>query len=282
MSYNVQQNVQQNNNFHADGKKSIMAHQQSPKPLRFLKTALSAALPLRFLVAVVVTGILLTIVAVRWQSTRKASRVTVSGATLVPAHEILDIVNIAEDSLTISALSFSEIEHRVKRHPFVKTVSAFRSSGDAIIVQIEERVPVAHVLYRGKQFFTDNEGVLLPYRLLSTVLDVPMISFTGRSVLDSSSLSSALHIIQALEAQGKEFSSNISEVQVRPNRECVLITTASATPVLFGTATDIEQKIAKLRLFWKHQIHQMNRRTFTHVDIRWSGQVVVRLSERLS
>jgi len=259
-----------------------MTREQSSKPLHFLKTVFPSVLPLRFLIVVVVTGLLLTIVAVRWQSTRKVSRVTVSGATLVPAHEILDIVNIAEDSLTISTLSFSEIEHRVKRHPFVKTVSAFRSSGDALMVQIEERVPVAHVLYRGKQFFTDAEGVLLPYRLLSSVLDIPMISFAGRSVLDSASLSSALHIIQALEAQGKEFSSNISEVQVLPNRECVLITTASATPVLFGTATDVEQKIAKLRLFWKYQIHQMNSRTFTHIDIRWSGQVVVRLSERAS
>jgi hypothetical protein len=278
MSYNIQKPEK----LFADGKSSGMTREQSSKPLHFLKTVFPSVLPLRFLIVVVVTGLLLTIVAVRWQSTRKVSRVTVSGATLVPAHEILDIINIAEDSLTISTLSFSEIEHRVKRHPFVKTVSAFRSSGDAVMVQIEERVPVAHVLYRGKQFFTDAEGVLLPYRLLSSVLDIPMISFAGRSVLDSASLSSALHIIQALEVQGKEFSSNISEVQVRPNRECVLITTASATPVLFGTATDVEQKIAKLRLFWKYQIHQMNSRTFTHIDIRWSGQVVVRLSERAS
>jgi cell division protein FtsQ len=233
-------------------------------------------IPLRFLAAVLVTGFLLTVVAMRWQSTRKISRIVVNGAALIPAQEIVDMVNITEDSLTINEMSFSVIESRVKLHPFVKTVSAFRSSGDAIVLKVQERTPIAHVLYRGKQSYLDADGTRLPYRLVGSVLDVPMIAFVGKSVMDSVALHDAITILQTLNTRDKELASSVSEVQVRANGEFALVLTTGATPALLGKIDHLDDKIVRLGLFWRQFSAQLQQRAFASVDVRWSGQVVTR------
>ncbi len=223
-----------------------------------------------------VTGFLLTVAAMRWQASRKISRVVVSGTTLIPAHEIVELVRLPEDSLTINEMSFGLIERRVQRHPFVKTVSAFRSSGDAIMLKIQERKPVAHVLYKNKQYYIDDEATLLPYRLVGSIVDVPMIAFVGRSSMDSTTLRQALTVVQTLETQDKELARNISELEVRPNGEFVLIMASGATPVLFGTAEDVGEKIDRLGIFWRIASAQMTQKAFSYIDVRWSNRIITR------
>lgn len=185
------------------------------------------------------------------------------------------MVNIPVDSMTVRDAPFGEIERRVQKHPFVRTVSAFRGSGDAIMLQVQERKPIAYALYRNKQYYVDTEGALLPYRLVGSVLDIPMITYIQRSVLDSTTLRGALAILQTLNENDKELSRNISEVQVMPNGEYVLVTIAQATPILFGKADDAQAKIARLSAFWKQKVSSINKRAFSYIDVRWSGQVVV-------
>jgi cell division septal protein FtsQ len=260
----------------------MMAAETEPKVATTTKSSASLTkIPLRFLVAVLVTGFLLTVVAMRWQTTRKISRIVVSGTTLIPSHEIVDMVNIPDDSLTINEMSFSLIERRVARHPFVKSVAAFRSSGDAIMLKVQERKPIAHILYKNKQMYVDAEGALLPYRLVSGIVDVPLISFAGRAVLDSATLLGALAILQTLDERDKDLARNVSEIQARPHQEYALILAAGATPALLGKAEDLEDKITRLGLFWRQHTAQMTKRAFGYIDVRWTGQVVTRPASEL-
>jgi hypothetical protein len=265
----------------------MMAAETEPRVATTAKRSGSLTkIPLRFLLAVVVTGFLLTVVAMRWQTTRKISRIMVSGVTLIPQHEIVDMVNLPDDSLTINEMSFSMIERRVARHPFVKSVAAFRSSGDAIMLKVQERKPVAHVLYKSKQMYVDAEGALLPYRLVSGVMDVPLISFTGRTTLDSTSLLGALTLLQTLDERDKDLARNVSEIQVRPREhsgfnEYTLVLAASATPALMGKAEDLEDKITRLGLFWRQHSTELIKRTFGYIDVRWAGQIVTRPASEL-
>jgi cell division protein FtsQ len=245
-------------------------------------TAPTRTVPLRFLVAVLVAGFLLTVVAMRWQGTRTISHIAVTGTTLIPTHEIVERVSLPNDSLTINEMSFALIEKRVRTHPFVKTVSAFRSSGDAIMLRVQERIPVAHVLYKGKQYYVDAEGAVLPYRLVGS-LDIPIIALLGRTTLDSATLHTSLTVLETLSARDKELARNVSELQVRPHTksstspEFTLITATGATPVMFGSAEnseEIEAKVARLSLFWRTSSALVAKKAFAYIDIRWSGQVV--------
>lgn len=215
------------------------------------------------------------IIAMRWQSTRTISRVVVVGTSLVSSQEFVEFFKVPEGSLTIRDMPFQEIERRAARHPFVQSASAYRGSGDAVVVQVQERVPVAYLLQRGKQYYIDKSGTLMPYRLLNRVLDLPMITTNRRQPLDSALIQGALAIVQALEERDNTLAKEISEIRILANGEYVLLTSSAGVPVYFGSKEDTMPKVQRLLAFWHTMSEDMQRHKFQYIDVRWSGQVVV-------
>ncbi|TAE29951.1 MAG: hypothetical protein EAZ92_05310 [Candidatus Kapaibacterium sp.] len=259
-------------------------------------------------IALVALGVVI-LAATRWQAARSIGRVNVVGTSLIRTSEIIDIVLQAPKnntsasssgtpsqtlSTTLSGkfqkayINTDEIARRVEKHPFVKSATVFIGASDAITVEVEERVPIAFVMMKGKQFYLDHDARILPYRLTESVLDLPVIAALGRAKLDSTRLAEVLGILQAVEVFDKEqpeaekhrqaqpLSQMLSEIDVLPNGDYTLRLTKYSTPIRFGRVEHKEAKIARLAAFLSHcaenkvEVHDCK-----YVDVRWEHQIVL-------
>ncbi len=263
-------------------------------------------------IALVVLGVIV-LAATRWQAARSIGRVNVVGANLIRQSEIVDIVlqvpknNASAPSSTAPSQTLStklsntlsgkfqkayintdEIERRIEKHPFVKSASVFIGASDAMTVEVEERVPIAFVMMKGKQFFLDRDARILPYRLTESVLDLPIISAVGKAKLDSTRLAEVMSILHAVELYDKEqpeaekhrqvqtLSQMLSEIDALPNGDYTVRLTKYSTPIRFGTVENKEAKIARLAAFLRHcadnnvEVHDCK-----YVDVRWEHQIVL-------
>lgn len=230
---------------------------------------------IRFVLLFVVLAAIIWILALRWQQSRTVNRVSVIGTNLLRQQEILDLVKLS-GSRAARDVNAAEIERRIQKHPFVKSVSVFLGASDVLTVTIEERKPIALVVSKGKQFYVDAEGRLLPYRLTEVVLDLPILSGLGRGSLDSFRLASVIATMTTLREQDAQLYRTLSEIDIVPTGEMMLHFTESPVPIRFGNSEEKEQKIARIAAFLRHseQAHTKLKQS-AYVDVRWQNQVVV-------
>lgn len=196
---------------------------------------------------------------------------------LLDEKEILDRAAIAVDSLRMAEVDLQQARERVAELPFVRNAAVSMQAGEIVVITVEERVPVASILVEnGAVQYVDAEGVILPYRFTSHLLDLPFLAgFVRGSAVDTLRLQQGLRIILALEAQDKKLYKNISEIATRPAGGFVLRTTDGAVPIFFGDAVDVERKISKLHTYWNTQVFRGDIPDVRYIDLRWQDQVVV-------
>lgn len=213
--------------------------------------------------------------AIRWQHNRLVSRVSVVGTNLLRQQEILDLVKLPA-SRAVRDINTAEIERRIGNHPFVKTASIFLGTSDALTVTIEERKPIAFVISKGRQYYVDAEGRLLPYRLTETVLDLPVISGLGRNGIDSAGIAMSIAMMLTLQKHDAHLYRALSEIDIRSNGEMTLHFAESPAPIRFGTEKESEQKIGRISAFLHHaeQTHTKLKHV-EYVDVRWKNQIVM-------
>ncbi len=230
---------------------------------------------LRLILLLVGTAAVIWVLAFRWQQSRIINRVSIVGTNLLRQQEIIDLVKLPA-SRAVRDVNTAEIEHRIQKHPFVKSVSVFLGASDALTVTIEERKPIALVVSKGKQFYIDAEGHLLPYRLTEVVLDLPILSGLGRSSLDSIRIASVLATMTILQQQDAQLYKTLSEIDIVSNGDMTLHFTESPAPIRFGGDEDKEQKITRISAFLHHsgQAHDKFKQA-AYVDVRWQNQVVI-------
>ncbi len=230
---------------------------------------------LRITLIFIVLVVIVWILALRWQQNRVVSRVSVVGTNLLRQQEILDLVKL-NGTRAVRDVNTAEIERRVAKHPFVKSVSVFMSVSDALTVQIEERKPIAMLVNKGRQFYVDAEGKVLPYRLTETVLDLPLLSGFGRGAVDSVRLAMALSTMNTLQEQNSKLFRSLSEIDIHSGGEMTLHFTERPLPIRFGNDEQKEQKIARIAAFMHHveQSHS-SLKNIAFADVRWDNVVIL-------
>jgi cell division septal protein FtsQ len=263
----------------------------SPSPL-FAQFLGAGAKPgaKRFWLVTICVCLVVLVIATRWQSTRTVNRVNVVGTKVLRQQEIADIVRLpvkaAQQAVLVREINTTDIEHLVEHHPFVKTATAFVGASDALTVQVTERTLIAFSMYRGKQYYVDSEGRLLPYRLTEVVLDLPVIVPVGRYTLDSTHLAPVVSTLALLRTLDARLYAMVSEVNVAADGDMTLHLTSFTAPVRLGVisnagadndtnSTDAKRKIARLSAFVQHSANIHHAYTaYRCIDVRWEHQVV--------
>jgi POTRA domain-containing FtsQ-type protein len=87
-------------------------------------------------------------------------QVLVSGASAAPAVQIKQVTDRTLGQ-NIFAADLVDLQHKLEAQPWIKVVSVKRRIPDALLIQIEERVPEVLVKIGTTVFLADGEGILL-------------------------------------------------------------------------------------------------------------------------
>lgn len=215
-----------------------------------------------------------------WKDTLPVRGVRITGVRIVPEAEIFRLAAVPMD-MNLYDVDLPAIRNRVRQSPYVKEVGVHRDPPDRILIQVEERVPVA-VIVADAMLYVDADGVLMPVIRSENAFDLPIITGAadkqkceaGRR-LTHPAVREALHLVMVAQRLDEALYRRISEVHIGPAGDLLMYTADAGVPVLVGRG-DITTKLEKFTAFWTSVVTSRGAQALTAVDLRFADQVVVR------
>jgi len=215
-----------------------------------------------------------------WMDRLPVLGVRIEGTRIVPSADIFHLAAVPMDQ-RLYDVQLAEVRDRVRRNPFVRDVAVHRDPPDRILIQVEERTPVA-VVAAHNTFYVDAEGMLMPVIRSEDAFDLPIITGvakvqsceTGRR-LTHPAIREALLLVMAARQLHDGLYRRISEVHVDVSGDLLMYTADTGVPVVVGRG-DITTKLEKFEAFWSAMVTNRGAHTLASVDLRFADQVVVR------
>lgn len=238
----------------------VVPHRRRSRTSRLLKP---------FLLAVVLVGA--PLVAALWVYTSPRfllREVQIGSTSRVPMGEIASALEPLRGRHLLG-LSLEDVEGRLTANPWIRSASIRKELPDRLVVQVEERQPVA-LLRRGDELlYVDVQGFAIVAYTPEGPVDLVILSVaTG----EEWRVRQALELVASLERLDPEISRQLSEIEVLSLGDFRIHTGALDFPILVSGA-EVEGQIAKL----EELLPEISRRfeTVEAVDLRFSRQIVI-------
>lgn len=201
--------------------------------------------------------------------------------------EVLD-QGIAIMGAEIGEVDLAMIETRLRNIPSVSEAQVYHTMNGLLHVNVVQREPVVRVFNsNGESFYIDREGFTMPVQFNHTAR---VLVVTGalnekgaedgvRSVLlnDSTSMhqrSDEIHQLALFIRDDPFWNALIDQAVVNPSGEFELIPRIGGQRVLIGDGSSLEQRFAKLKLFYEKGIPKADWRRYARIDLRFADQIV--------
>lgn len=179
------------------------------------------------------------------------------------------------ESLTDIALD--SVAARVERLPGIREAHAYRRLPGKLVIQVEERLPIAAAVVKGELILIDEDGRTFKQGHLGEVIDLPLI--TGNFLREGRILRAPLDLVLKLEDEYPAVYQHLGEVRVGTKTMGLRLRDGGAD-VRAKNAYD-EETLANLELFLQQQGGELPA-DLRYVDLRFPTMVVTGTSESLN
>lgn len=188
-------------------------------------------------------------------------------------------------------IDINKIEKLLYTNPWIKTVDAYTGINGTMRIEVQQREALVRIINEGgESYYIDRDGKPMLWSGQCTPV-VPI--FTGnihekyniwyRTTVDEILKTDTLYAVTLLDdifAMAKFISSNkmwtaqVAQVYVNENKEFEIIPVVGNHRILFGDATDMEEKFAKLEVFYREGLNKTDWNAYDTVNVKYKNQVV--------
>jgi len=178
---------------------------------------------------------------------------------------------------TLASISLVSLEKALEKNQWIKDAELYFDREDVLHVAVEEREPIARIFTAGgSSFYMDSSGHQMP--LIDKVsARVPVITgYTNAkrlSVKDSILLKGVKQVAKFVYADAF-WNAQIGQIDITPDRKFELIPVIGDHIIRIGSAENLEQKLARLFLFYKQVMSKTGFNRYSVVDVQYDGQVI--------
>ncbi len=187
----------------------------------------------------------------------------------------------------VGALEMTAIEAQLRGLACVSDADVYHTLDGTLHVRVRQRLPIVRVFNAdGTSFYIDRDGWSMPpsdtytprVLVVTGALDEPYR--TGEHLVTASdSLMAATHSDEVLQVAriitaDPFWNALIDQLLVLPDGNIELLPRVGGQHVAIGDGTELERRLAKLRLFYQKGIPQTDWRRYARIDLRFADQVV--------
>lgn len=227
---------------------------------------------------IIVVGAMIALVAVanKWTAREELRSIIIEGNLVLDTTEVLKQAALS-DSVSVKSIDLEEVEERLIAHPFIAGAVAWEGGSGSLVLEVKERAPLAVTIIGDEPVYLDAQAVPLPYRFGIAAPDVPVLGgMETDGVLDSSKVMEAMEVANTLRNYNDLLYRQIAEIRRDDEGVYTLRLTDGGVPVIAGEPEDIAPRLPKLEAFLEQVVAHRGAGELRQIDLRWSGQVVVR------
>jgi cell division protein FtsQ len=177
----------------------------------------------------------------------------------------------------LKSISLVTLEKSLEKDQWIGDAELYFDREDVLHVIIEERVPIARVFtVGGRTFYMDSSGHQMPV-LDKTGIRVPVITGFVNSKKFNSKDSALLADVKKIAwfVYSNEFwNAQVGQVDITAERKFELIPVIGDHIIRLGNADNLENKMSRVLLFYKHVLNKVGFNKYSAVDVQFDGQVV--------
>lgn len=185
------------------------------------------------------------------------------------------------ETMPIGAVDVGRLEKVLREEPFVLEADAFVDAENVINIQIVQRQPVLRIIDRnGSNYYLDENAFKMPLskhfsaRVLVATGNIPpyVLDYKGNLKDMLNELFELANIIR----EDEFLDPMIEQIYVNNQRELTLVPKVGRQKILFGRYTSVEDKLKRLKIFYKEAIPFEGWQKYTTINLNFEGQVVAK------
>jgi len=174
-------------------------------------------------------------------------------------------------------IDLQEIEKRVLKNKQIKSCQVFRGIEGNLNIDIEQHIPVARILgFNGREdVYVDNEGSFFP---LSERYSARIVLLSGEYFRNLPSLKQKrqqklLNFINLIN-DDSFLRAQFTQLDIDKTGNINIVPLLGNHTVEFGAPDNIENRLNRLKIFYKQILPVQGWDKFTHVSVKYDGQLV--------
>lgn len=184
----------------------------------------------------------------------------------------------------------SVLERAINNHPFVRTSEVYQTIGGEVMLEIWERRPIVRVIGPSDSYYLDEEGFMMPtcntyaahVFVVTGVVNERYsafyeVDFGNPQLPDSVTEKLVMDDIFKLACyldKHEFWKAQIEQVDVDKENNLTLIPRIGNHRIVLGQVDALEDKFAKLRLFYDEGLSKTGWNEYEEVNLKYKGQVV--------
>jgi len=177
----------------------------------------------------------------------------------------------------IAEVDLSMLEGMLEGQTWIRDAELYFDSRNVLHVLIAERDPIARVFTtEGQSFYIDSAGMRMPL-LPGVSARLPVVTgFTAVKKLnsaDSSLLRDVTFLAQYINSHAF-WQAQIAQIDITPSGSIELLPVVGNHVIRIGNAQDLDEKLARLFLFYKQVLTKTGFDKYGVVDVQFKDQVV--------
>ena len=181
------------------------------------------------------------------------------------------------EGLPIDMVDMRAIELFLSTSPYVKEASVFMGSNGILTLSIRQRMPIMRVVdNRGTHWYVDADTVRMPVSRNFTAR-VPLVNgdFPVTADIKTWPINSLFDVTMML--QDNEFmGSLIDQIYYESKEKIWLVPRMGPSKILLGNTNDLDDKLERIRKFYKKALPSTGWDTYAYIDTRFAGQIVAK------
>jgi cell division protein FtsQ len=195
--------------------------------------------------------------------------------------KVLKTYEFELDELNTDHIDLEDIERLLRDEAFIEDARTYIDSKQRLHIDIFQRTPILRVInLNGEAYYLGEDGTKLPLSEHFTAR-VPII--TGYApkytpdFLEKDNLLNQVHHVVTYARDDPFLKSWLEGVHIDQNGEMTLLGNFGSFKVHLGDDKDLDEKIAKMKIFFKKGLNEMGWRHIDAIHLAFENQVVTKL-----
>jgi cell division protein FtsQ len=176
-------------------------------------------------------------------------------------------------------IDLKNLEKRIKTNKFIRNCQVSRDLKGELSVDVKQRRPIARIVQRyGPDAYISDQGEVLPLsdRFTARVVLIeadnaePLVE---KDLLETESGKSFFQLLQFIDGH-KFWKAQIAQLYMNADGTILLYPQVGKQVIEFGTATDIERKFNKLKIFYKQIVPVKGWNRYSRVSLAYHNQII--------
>lgn len=183
--------------------------------------------------------------------------------------QLLQEADLYPQGHRMNSIDTRRIETVLMRNPFIDKATCYKTAGDRVCIDIEQRLPLMRIMARdGSNYFIDQSGRTMPRMHYAADLVVA----TG--YITKSYAQKKLTPIGRLIAADDFWNSQIEQIYVDSVGHLELIPRVGDQVVLLGTPDSTAAKLDRLKTFYDKVLSRVGWNKYSSINLEYSNQII--------